>query len=225
MVPASIRFWSAPSTAPQPADVQSKTQEKAPRVSDLLSAALAVWPEPRISFGNLMDMISGRGFGALIVLISLPCLIPLPVGFSGPLFGGMLCLMAAQMIAGFDHPWLPGWMRRISMTRESAEKFVRRIDPWLHRLERLCHPTWPWAQTRNAQRVIGGFLILTGIALSLPVPLTNVPIALVMIGYGVGLMERDGRLLVLMSLATLGICISFGLLGDELVAQLRHFLS
>ena len=195
--------------------------QKPPRVSELLAETLKAWPEERISFGALVDATQGRGFGALIVLISLPCLIPLPVGFSGPLFGGMLCLMAAQMIVGFEHPWLPAWMRRISMTRGTAEKFVNRLDPWLHRLERLCHPTWPWALTKNGQRVVGGFLILTGIALSLPIPFTNIPIALVMIGYGVALMERDGRLLVLMAIATLAICISFGVLGDQLLVQVR----
>lgn len=198
--------------------------QKPPRVSELLAETLKTWPEQRISFGALVDATQGRGFGALIVLISLPCLIPLPLGFSGPLFGGMLCLMAAQMIVGFEHPWLPAWMRRISMTRETAEKFVNRLDPWLHRLERLCHPTWPWALTKNGQRVVGGFLILTGIALSLPVPFTNIPIALVMIGYGVALMERDGRLLVLMAIATLAVCVSFGLLGDQIVVQVRAFI-
>ncbi len=197
---------------------------KPPRVSDLLTATLAAWPEERISFGALVDATQGRGFGALVVLVSLPCLIPLPVGFSGPLFGGMLCLMAAQMMFGFDHPWLPGWMRRVSMTRESAERFVHRIDPWLHRLERLCHPTWPVVLARNGQRIIGGFLFLTGVALALPVPLTNIPIALVMIGYGVGLMERDGRLLVAMVIATISICVSFGLLTDQIVVQIRAFL-
>lgn len=198
---------------------------KPPRVSDLLTATLRDWPEERISFGALVDATQGRGFGALVVLVSLPCLIPLPVGFSGPLFGGMLCLLACQMILGFEHPWLPAWMRRISMTRETAAKFVGRLDPWLHRLERLCHPTWPWALTKNGQRVVGGFLILTGIALAMPVPLTNIPIALVMIGYGVGLMERDGRLLVVMAAITLLICVSFGLLGDQIVAQVRAYLA
>jgi hypothetical protein len=202
----------------------SRDLPKPPRVSELLTATLQAWPEERISFGALVDATQGRGFGALVVLVSLPCLIPLPVGFSGPLFGGMLCLMAAQMIVGFEHPWLPAWVRRISMTRESVERFVHRLDPWLHRLERLCHPTWPWALTKNGQRVVGGFLILTGIALSLPVPLTNIPIALVMIGYGVGLMERDGRLLILMELATTVICISFGLLGDQIWAQIDAML-
>ena len=89
-----------------------KDLPKPPRVSELLTATLQAWPEERISFGALVDATQGRGFGALVVLVSLPCLIPLPVGFSGPLFGGMLCLMAAQMIIGFEHPWLPAWVER-----------------------------------------------------------------------------------------------------------------
>jgi hypothetical protein len=188
-----------------------------PRVSTLLSTLLAEWPQERIPFGALIDAIDGRGFGALMILISLPCMIPLPIGISGPVFGALLCLLSVQMIAGLRQPWLPARIRRIALPRASLAKFLTRIDPWLMRLEKLCKPRWIWLHGRQGQRISGVLLFATGIALALPIPLTNVPIALVMAGYGIALIERDGRWLLAMWLASLAIVVAFVLLGDRIV--------
>lgn len=183
----------------------------------MLTEALKDWPDERISFGSLVNAIHGRGFGALLLLISLPCMIPLPIGVSGPVFGGMLCLLSVQMMLGADHPWLPNWMRRIQLPKTSVTRFVARLDPWIMRVEKLCHPSWLWFHGKAGQRISGLFLFVTGIALALPVPLTNVPIALVLAGYGISLIERDGRWLFTMWLASLVIVISFLMLGDHLL--------
>ena len=63
---------------------------KPPRVSELLGVTLAAWDQERIEFGQLVDAIHERGFGALILLTALPCLIPVPVGFMGGIFGTLL---------------------------------------------------------------------------------------------------------------------------------------
>lgn len=192
-----------------------------PRISTLLSALLADWQQDRIPFGSLVDAIDGRGFGALLILLSLPCMVPLPIGISGPVFGGMLCMLSIQMIAGLSHPWLPARIRRIALPTASLARFLARIDPWLIRLERLCKPRWSWLHGRQGQRISGVLLFLTGLALALPIPLTNVPIALVMVGYGIALIERDGRWLLAMWLASITIVVTFLMLGDQIVAATR----
>ena len=75
---------------------------KPPRVSELLGVTLAAWDQERIEFGQLVDAIHERGFGALILLTALPCLIPVPVGFMGGIFGTLLSLIGLQMMVGFD---------------------------------------------------------------------------------------------------------------------------
>lgn len=190
-----------------------------PRISTLLAEFLALRSEPSIAFGELVDVIQGRGFGALVILISLPCLIPLPVGISGPVFGGMLCLLSVQMMLGFAHPWLPRFMRRIELPTAGTAGFIARLDPWLLRLERLCRPNWIWFVRPLAKRITGMFLFLTGLALSLPIPFTNVPIALVLAAYGMAMLEQDGRWLAVLWSISLLIVLGFLVLGWRFLAS------
>lgn len=191
-----------------------------PRVSVLLSETLKQWPHERISFGALIDSIHGRGFGAMILLLALPCMIPLPIGFFGGIFGTLLTLIGLQLIAGFDHPWLPKFIRRIEMPKQSAEKWVHRLDPWLVRIEKLCAPSWLVFHTRNAQRFTGLLLVFLGIELALPVPMTNLPFALALVGYAMALIERDGRWLAVLWVITLGQLAAAFWFGDWVVMHL-----
>jgi hypothetical protein len=197
---------------------------KPPRVSELLDATLASWDQEKIGFGQLVDAIHERGFGALILLAALPCMIPIPVGFMGGIFGTLLSLIGLQMLVGFDHPWLPGFVRRIQIPKASVARFVKVLDPWLDRIEKLCKPSWTFFLTRHAHRFTGLLLVFLGIELALPVPMTNMPFAIAMIGYAMALLERDGRWLAALWAVTL---IQFGAafwFGDWVVMHLGGFL-
>ena len=191
-----------------------------PRVSVLLSETLKTWPEERISFGALIDSIHGRGFGAMILLLALPCMIPLPIGFMGGIFGTLLVLIGLQLMAAFDHPWLPKFIRRIEMPKQSVEKWVHRLDPWLVRIEKLCAPSWLFFHTRGAQRFTGLLLVFLGIELALPVPMTYLPFALALVGYAMALIERDGRWLAALWVITLSQLVAAFWFGDWVVMQL-----
>jgi hypothetical protein len=193
---------------------------KPPRVSQMLADTLAAAEGEKVGFGVLVDSIHERGFGALILLCALPCMIPIPIGFMGGIFGTLLSLIGLQMLAGFDHPWLPGFIRRLQIPKASVAKFVQILDPWLLRIEKLCKPSWGFFLTRNAHRFTGFLLVFLGIELALPVPMTNMPFALAMIGYAMALLERDGRWLAALWAVTL---IQFGAafwFGDWVVMHL-----
>lgn len=197
---------------------------KPPRVSELLDATLDAWDQHKIGFGQLVDAIQERGFGALILLASLPCMIPIPVGFMGGIFGTLLSLIGLQMLLGFEHPWMPGFVRRIQIPKTSVAKFVKVLDPWLERIEKLCKPSWTFFLNRHAHRFTGVLLVFLGIELALPVPMTNMPFAIAMIGYAMALLERDGRWLAALWAVTL---IQFGVafwFGDWVVMHLGGFV-
>lgn len=196
---------------------------KPPRVSDLLGATLDAWEKERIEFGHLVDSIHERGFGALILLAALPCMIPIPVGFMGGIFGTLLVLIGLQMLAGFDHPWLPGFIRRMQIPKSSVARFVKILDPWLDRIERLCEPSWTFFLNRHAHRFTGLLLVFVGVGLALPVPMTNMPFAIAMIGYAMALLERDGRWLAVLWAITLACIVAAFWFGDWVVIHIGGF--
>ncbi len=71
------------------------------------------------------------------------------------------------------------------------------IAPWLARLERALRPRWPELLGPMAERLAGLLAILLGLLLSLPIPLTNIPLAVPLVLIGLGLAERDGVMLAI----------------------------
>ena len=68
---------------------------------------------------------------------------------------------------------------------------------WLDRIERLTRPrNLMMFQHPVAHAFTGFMLVVLGILLSLPLPLTNYPFGLVLLAYAFALIERDGRLMM-----------------------------
>ncbi|MCX7042332.1 MAG: exopolysaccharide biosynthesis protein, partial [Gammaproteobacteria bacterium] len=69
---------------------------------------------------------------------------------------------------------------------------------WLDRIEKLTKPRNQGILNHPiAHAFTGLLLVILGIALSLPLPLTNYPFGLVLLAFAFALIERDGRLMIL----------------------------
>ncbi len=65
-----------------------------------------------VNFGELLDLLSLRGFGILLVLLSLPSALPIPApGYSSP-FAFLIILLDPQIIAGRNSPVIPQRIHR-----------------------------------------------------------------------------------------------------------------
>ncbi len=186
------------------------------RISDLFHETLDAHGQVTIQFGVLVDSIRERGFGALFILVALPTLIPSPVGV-GWLFGPLAAIVGAQMAWGAPYPWLPQRVRRAEMNTDSVRRFVKRIDPWLHRLERLCHPSWTAVTGVSGMRFHGFMAAMVGLALAAPVPFTNIPFASLLVGYGIATTEKDGRWMVVLWILSTVLCIGLIFFGGQMV--------
>jgi len=154
-------------------------------------------PDASLNLGELLDGFSERAFGLFLLLVMLPCFIPLPFGV-GSLSGALVALVGLQLLFRLHRPWLPRFLARRRIQRRSLIQFRDRMSRWLQRLERLTRP-------RNeilfdhplAHAFTSLLLIALGISLALPLPLTNYPFGLILLCYAFALIERDGRLLII----------------------------
>lgn len=150
-----------------------------------------------ITLGEILDRFSERSFGVLLLIFLLPCFIPLPFGV-GALSGALAGLIGVQLLLRIDHPWLPGWLARRPIKRESLIRFRNRMSRWLERLERLTRPRDEFLFEHPLAHAFTGLMLLVlGVALALPLPLTNYPFGLILLAYAFALIERDGRLLAI----------------------------
>jgi hypothetical protein len=152
---------------------------------------LAAQTTRTIAIGEISLALRDRGFGALLVLLALPNLLPMPPGTS-TFFGIPMILVALQLLAGYRRPILIRRLRYHEISMESFRAIAGRIRPWLIRFERVAkHRFWPLPQ-RAAEQLIGIMVLAMGVILILPIPFGNFSPGLAVVLMGPGLGERDG---------------------------------
>ncbi len=169
-------------------------------------------PATRISFDDILDALSERSFGALMILFAALNLVPLPPG-SSTIFGIPLVLLSIQMLLGFEKPWFPAFIRRKSMQVETYRRFIARLEPMLVRFEKLARPRYWFVPQMIVERVVSIVALLMSLIVILPVPLINQLPALSIVLLAIGLGEQDGVWLgtgLLVAALAAGIAIGLG---------------
>lgn len=152
-------------------------------------------PGESIPLGALLDHFGHRAHGILLLVATLPSLLPVPLGL-GAVLGPIVLVLGVGVALGLQRPWLPGWLRRRELSAELVAASVRKVEPWLLKLERWSRPRRLWLTDGVGGRVAGMVLIVLAAAFTLPVPLTNYPIGVAMILISAALIENDGTLLL-----------------------------
>jgi hypothetical protein len=175
-------------------------------------------PNEELSFGELLDRFSERGFGVFLLLVMLPTFIPIPVGV-GAVSGGLASLIGLQFLARFEHPWMPRFVANYKIHRYRVVAFRNRMDKWLGRIERLTKPRYTGMFTHWAAHAFTGLmLVVLGILLCLPIPLTNYPFGLILLAFSFALIERDGALMLIAWALGIAETIAVGGFGNQLIA-------
>jgi hypothetical protein len=145
-----------------------------------------------ITVGEIADQLGSTGFGFVIILLSVPALIPIPGPF-GLVFGSALALVAMQVMCGASSFWLPNWMRERRFSADMAQRISVLMVKWLKPVERLVHPRRMRFMSNPAFKPLYGVpVLLLALALALPLPLGNVLPCFALIVLALGLMARDG---------------------------------
>ena len=143
-------------------------------------------------------------------------------GFVGLAFAGVLVIaLGFEMLIGLEHPWIPGFLRRRTMSREGLLRFLDRIAPMTQRLERICKPRMQRLTRRPFTFVSGAIMILIGILLALPIPFTNYVFGAMLIAFAFALVERDGVLLLAVWTTTVVVVIASATFSRALVDLFR----
>lgn len=159
-------------------------------LSDVLFEIASDTTRPRISLGALLKALDDRALGALLLIFSLPCVIPMPPGTSTVL-GTPLVFLTAQLMLALA-PWLPQFIAQRSISRTDFAAVVARIAPWLARAENLLKPRLLWITAPIGERFVGLVCLYLAIVLVLPIPLGNMLPALAISLMALGVLERDG---------------------------------
>jgi hypothetical protein len=168
------------------------TSDDVRRVSDLFRELERRMPGDRIALGEVAEATADRAFGLMLLVFALPNAIPHGIPGLSTLFGLPLLIVAAQLVLGSRRPWLPGWLAARTVPGAALRRIMRSSLPWVVRIERVLRPRWPWLTQTMGERLAGGVCLLLAGILALPIPFANAPMALAICIIALGLLARDG---------------------------------
>lgn len=173
--------------------------------------------DERLQLGRILQDLQQSAFGVFLFVAILPAFIPIP-GLGGAVSGPLVILIGAQMLCGMRRPWLPGFIARRGPKRGTMHRFLERIDRPLRRLDRLLKPRMPGLLVPlPAHAFTGLLLVLTGLLLSLPIPLTNYLFGFQLLLVALALLERDGALMLINWIGMVAAVLFFGFSSGQLV--------
>lgn len=155
--------------------------------------------ERAVTIRELLYVLRGRAYMLLVILLSLPFLVPLPLpGLSTP-FGLAIILICLRLALG-QRPWLPKSIQR----REIPAGFIPRMLDLAAKiigvLEKVLRPRWLVLTESGLIRQLHAVVIVaagTILLLPLPIPFSNGMPAWAIVLLACGLLERDGWAVVL----------------------------
>lgn len=179
--------------------------------------------EPKILLDELLGRFRRRAFGVFLLVVVLPSYIAVAFGI-GAVSGTLSVLCGLQMMIGMERPWLPKFAKNFGLPKRAIATFARGSESWFRRLEKIIKPRMPQFANRRADVFSGFIIVMMGIALSLPVPLTNFIFAIPLTILAFALIERDGLSIALCWAMCVVILVGFGVAFWFLGNNLMHWI-
>jgi hypothetical protein len=170
-------------------------------ISELLQRFLEQHQQDRICLRDLLNELGDRAFGPTLLLCALPEALPLPVAGVSAFIGIPLLLVSTQLTLGFRHPWLPRQILERPFKRKHFEKLTYHAIRYLRKIERVLKPRWQLFTHPAFERCIGLLLMILAVVISLPIPFGNMLPAMAIVFICLGMVEKDGLVLAISSLA------------------------
>lgn len=179
-------------------------QERSGGVASTMLSRLVVTAQKRdgLTIGEALDAMGESGFGFVMLVLALPALIPVPGPF-GLVFGSALAIVALQFAVGIRSLWLPFFLRSRRLPASVFQLLERHARPLVRRTEQAIQPGRFKALTGRALPYCLGLPVFAlAVAIALPIPFGNLIPVIAICVMAIGLIEKDGLVVLLGMLLT-----------------------
>ncbi len=169
--------------------------------SELLDDLVEAFPGESVSVGELLDRLDSRANGVVLLVLALPMCIPNIPGIS-TIFGALMIAPALQLVLGSRTLWVPKRVRAWQVDCNALRRTFNAATPVLRRLEYLIKPRWSQLTRFPITILVGLQTLFMAFVLILPIPLGNWPPGMTVALTALALLQRDGVLMLLTTLAS-----------------------
>ena len=168
-------------------------------ISDRLDQLAAEAQGQDVTLAWVLDTLGERAFGLFLLFLALPCCIPFLYGVPQVVALPMM-FVSAQILMGRRAPWLPEKLGARTISAQSLTGLADRAGPWLRRIEAISKPRLTALTRAPLDRVVGVALVLFSASILVPLPGTNTVPGFAVVIVSMGLLQRDGILVILGSI-------------------------
>ncbi len=165
-----------------------------PTTSGIIEA-LAASPTPKIPFSAIVAAAGSRVHGLALLVFVLPEVPPLPLPSASTVLAVPLIIISAHLALFGEGALLPSRLQSVAVPRGVLEAAARYLAPAFRWIERASRPRLLWLVRR--ERLVGLVCLYLSLILILPIPLFNAPPAACLAAVALGMIQRDGALIVL----------------------------
>ncbi len=175
------------------------SDQRPTKLSDDLQTILDRSEGRALALRQIIEILHGRGFDVLVIVLVLPFCQPIPLpGLSTPF--GLALMFFGLRIALRQRPWLPNWLLRREISHDTLTKIIHGAVAVAKRLEKLIHPRLRFMKHWWSFNAINGLAIASSsflLMLPLPIPFSNTIPAWSILLVALGMMEEDGAVITL----------------------------
>lgn len=177
----------------------------------------------QVSLDWILTQLQDRAFGLFLLVLALPCCIPFLYGVP-QVVSLPLMFVAAQIAIGRKSPWLPQRLGARTVSTQSLQNLSDRAGPWLKRIEALSHPRLGALTRPPMDRIVGVALVIFSASILTPLPLTNTVPGFAVVIVAMGLLQRDGFLVIAGSILGTAWIASLVFAGASLISVIRTWV-
>lgn len=147
-----------------------------------------------LPLGRVLGAMGSRMHGVALLLLALPDTLPLPLPSTSAVLGVPLVVIAAHLVVYGEGAQLPERAQQLEVSPKIMHALARYAAPVLQFLERFSRPRLP-AVVRSG-RVLGLIALYLAALLLLPIPLMNAAPAICLSVLALGMIQRDGLIVL-----------------------------
>lgn len=144
----------------------------------------------------VLDQLHERAFGLFLLVLALPCCIPFLYGIP-QVVSLPLMFVSVQILLGRRVPWLPAKLAARTVSSGELHSLAQRAGPWLRRIEAVSRPRLSALSRAPLDRLVGVALVVFSASIMVPLPGTNTVPGIAVVVVAMGLLQRDGILVIL----------------------------
>ena len=185
-------------------------------------------PERNLTLSEIVNLLGNDGLLLLSALLSIVFLIPVSIPGFSTVFGVIIFFIGWSHLLN-KSLWIPSNMKTKTLSAEKLRTSLKKGLKWFHFLEKISTPhRFIIVINNKVAHKINGFLVLVGsVFLMIPLglmPFSNTLPALIILFLSIGIIQKDGIIILLGYFSVLGTFIYFGLFFSTIFLAFKQMV-